>query len=160
MILLVGALLFSRSLHNLLTVNTGFTQDGILIAWLDLSNRLNLPIEQRVSFKQELLDRIRAIPGVNAAGDVRFVPLGGGSTSNLVWKNGSDPRGQREVYFNWVSRDYFKTLQTPLLAGRDFDSRDTPTSLPVAIVNQTFARDLGLGPNPGRTGVSKTNHAI
>jgi putative ABC transport system permease protein len=148
MILLVGALLFSRSLHNLMTVNTGFTQDGILIAWLDLSNRLNLPIEQRVSFKQELLDRIRAIPGVKATGDVRFLPLGGGATSNLVWKNGADPRGQGEVYFNWVSRDYFKTLETPFLAGRDFDTRDTPTSPPVAIVNQAFARDLGLGPNP------------
>ncbi|HUI40477.1 MAG TPA: ABC transporter permease [Terriglobia bacterium] len=148
MTLLVGALLFSRSLHNLMTVNTGFKQDGVLIAWLDLSNRLNLPFERRVSFKQELLDRIRSIPGVNAASDVRFLPLGGGATDNLVWKNGSDPRGQRDVYFNWVSRDYFKTLQTPLLAGRDFDTRDTPTSPPVAIVNQAFARDLGLGPNP------------
>jgi putative ABC transport system permease protein len=148
MILLVGALLFSRSLHNLMTLNTGFTQDGILIAWLDLSNHLNLPIEQRHSFKQELLDRIRAIPGVDAVADVRFLPLSGGSTSNLVWKNGSDPSGQREVSFNWVSRDYFKTLQTPFLAGRDFDTRDTPTSPPVAIVNQAFARDLGLGPNP------------
>ncbi|HXJ96349.1 MAG TPA: ABC transporter permease [Terriglobia bacterium] len=148
MILLVGALLFSRSLHNLMTVNTGFTQDGILVAWLDLSNRLNLPFERRVSFKQELLDRIRAIPGVNAAADVRFLPLGGGATENDVWKNGSDPRGQREVYFNWVSRDYFNTLRTPLLAGRDFDTRDTPTSPPVAIVNQAFARVLGLGTNP------------
>jgi predicted permease len=148
MILLVGALLFSRSLHNLMTVNTGFTQDGVLIAWLDISNRLNLPFERRVSFKQELLDRIRAIPGVNAAGDVRFLPLGGGATENLVWKDGSDPRGQREVYFNWVSRNYFRTLEIPLLAGRDFDTRDAPTSLPVAIVNQAFARDLGLGPNP------------
>jgi putative ABC transport system permease protein len=148
MILLVGALLFSRSLHNLMTVNTGFTQNGILIAWLDISNRLNLPIEHRHSFKQVLLDRIRAIPGVDAVADVRFLPLSGGSTSNLVWKNGSDPSGQREVSFNWVSRDYFKTLQTPFLAGRDFDTRDTPTSPPVAIVNQSFARDLGLASNP------------
>jgi putative ABC transport system permease protein len=148
MILLVGALLFSRSLHNLMTVNTGFTQDGILVAWLDISNRLNLPFERRVSFKQDLLDRIRAIPGVNAAADVRYLPLGGSATGNSVWKNGSDSRGGRDVYFNWVSQDYFKTLQTPLLAGRDFDTRDTPTSLPVAIVNQAFAHDLGLGPNP------------
>jgi putative ABC transport system permease protein len=148
MMLLVGALLFSRSLHKLMMVNTGFRPDGILIAWLDLSNRLNLPFERRVSFKQELLDRLRAIPGVDAVADERFLPLSGSATENMVWTNGSDSRQSVESYFNWVSRDYFKTLQTPLLAGRDFDTRDTPTSLPVAIVNQTFARELGIGPNP------------
>lgn len=50
--------------------------------------------------------------------------------------------------FNRVSRDYFKTMQIPFLAGRDFDARDTLNSPPVAIVNQAFARELGIGPNP------------
>ena len=151
LVLLVGALLFSRSLHNLMTLNPGFQENGILIADVDVSHA-KLLFERRAGFKLELLDRLRAIPGVDAVADVRFLPLSGSATENWVWRNGSDPKAKMESYFNWVSRDYFKTLQTPFLAGRDFDDRDTPASPPAAIVNQAFARQLGLGPNPvGRT---------
>jgi putative ABC transport system permease protein len=146
--LLVGGLLFSHSLHNLMTVNTGFRQDGILIVWTDISNRLNLPLERRAAFKLNLLERLRAIPGVDGVADVRFLPLSGGATSNAVWTEGSDRSHGIDANFNWVSRDYFKTLETPFLAGRDFDTRDAPTSSPVVIVNKTFAQKLGLGPNP------------
>jgi putative ABC transport system permease protein len=147
LVLLVGALLFSRSLHHLLTLNPGFQENGILVTDVDLTH-INLPFERRVYYKLELLDRLRAIPGVDAAADVRFLPLSGSATENLVWRNASDPKQGANSYFNWVSRDYFKTLQTPFLTGRDFDDRDTPHSQPVAIVNQAFARTLGLGLNP------------
>ncbi|HEY6292611.1 MAG TPA: ABC transporter permease [Terriglobia bacterium] len=147
LVLLVGALLFSRSLHNLMTVKTGFQQDGILISYADMT-RLKLPYERHAAFQQELLERLRAIPGVDAAAQVRFLPLGGNATENRIWKSGSDPRQSVNAYFNWVSDDYFKTLQTPFLAGRDFDTRDTATTPPVAIVNQAFARALGSGSNP------------
>jgi len=59
----VGALLFSRSLRNLLTVDAGFQQTGVLVVDMDLTH-LNLPMERRVTFRRELLDRMRAIPGV------------------------------------------------------------------------------------------------
>jgi predicted permease len=147
LVLLVGALLFSRSLHNLMTVNPGFSESGILVTDVDLS-RVNLDIMRRPLYKLELLDRLRAIPGVDAAADVRILPLTGSGTDNAVWRSGSEASAGFDSNFNMVSRDYFKTMQVPFLAGRDFDGRDTPNSPPVAIVNQAFDRELGIGPNP------------
>jgi putative ABC transport system permease protein len=147
LVLLVSAVLFSRSLHNLMTANPGFQENGILVTDVDLAH-ITVPLDHRVSYKRELLDRLRAIPGVDAAADVEFLPLAGTATENLVWKDGTNAKQGMISYFNWISRQYFKTLQIPLLAGRDFDDRDTPTSPQVAIVNQALARQLGLGPNP------------
>lgn len=149
LVLVAGALLFSRSLRNLMDVNPGFDPDGVLIADADMTEiQTKRPPDSRVPYKLQLLDRIRAIPGVKAVADVRFIPLGGGSTDNAVWREGSDSRHAIQSDFNWVSQDYFKVMETPFLAGRDFDSRDTSHSAPVAIVNQAFARQLGLGRNP------------
>ena len=151
LVLLVGALLFSRSLHNLLTINPGFQASGVLVANVDLSH-VRLDIAGRPSYKLQLLDRLRAIPGADSVADVMTLPLTGSGTSNVVWTEGSNRSRGVASDFNWVSRDYFKTFQTPFLAGRDFDNRDMPSAPPVAIVNQAFARALGLGPNPiGKT---------
>ena len=147
LVLLAGALLFSRSLRNLLTVDTGFRQDGILITDIDLA-RLGLPVERRLAFKKEILDRLRAIPGVDSAAEAEIIPLSGGSIDNDVWMDGSDPQKRTTPNFSWVSRDYFRTLGTPLIAGRDFDDRDAPSSPKVAVVNEAFARKLGLEANP------------
>src|SRR5262249_47489869 len=140
-------LLFTRSLHKLLAVDTGFRQDGILITQVDLS-RLKLPKERRQAFKTELLDHIRSIPGVQAAAEMSIVPLSGNSSTNTVWMDAADSAQRTATKFNRVSQDCFKTLETPLLAGRDFDKRDTVTSSKVAIVNEEFARQLTGGANP------------
>jgi predicted permease len=147
LVLLVGALLFSLTLNNLLTLDPGFREDGILAADIDLT-QLNLPVNRRLTFKRELLRRLRAVPGVDSAAEAGLIPLSGGSTDNVVWPEGSDRTHGIEANFNWISQDYFKTLEIPLLAGRDFDDRDTPTSPRVAIVNEAFARQLGVGPSP------------
>jgi putative ABC transport system permease protein len=147
LVLLVGAVLFSRTLHNLLTANPGFREKGILGANLDLS-QLKLPVNRRAIFKQELLRRIRAVPGVDSVAEAGLIPLGGSGTDNVVWADGLDRGHGIDSDFNWISRGYFKTLEIPLLAGRDFDDRDTPTSPMVAIVNEAFVRRLGLGANP------------
>ena len=147
LVLLVGALLFSRTLHNLLRLDPGFRETGILAADIDLT-QLNLPLNRRLIFKRELLRRLRAVPGVDSVAEAGPIPLSGGSTDNVVWADGSDRGHGIKANFNWISQDYFKTLEIPLLAGRDFDDRDTPTSPKVAIVNEAFARQLGLGRNP------------
>jgi putative ABC transport system permease protein len=134
LVLLVGAILFSRSLHNVMTADTGFRQQGLLITWVDMT-RLRLPIPRRVPFKTEMLERFRAIPGVQAAADVRVLPLSGSGIENKVWREGSDRDHGADTNFNWVSRDYFNTLEIPCLAGRDFSTADGPGSPPVAIVN-------------------------
>jgi putative ABC transport system permease protein len=153
LVLVVGALLFSRSLGKLLTLDTGVRQDGILITVLDLI-RLNLPVEQRRPFKRDILDRLRAIPGVNSAAYAGIVPMRGDySSTNSVWMDGDDRKRQRESSFSRVGPNYFKTMGVSLLAGREFDDRDNLSSPKVAIVNESFARRFINGAN-GANGVN------
>jgi putative ABC transport system permease protein len=147
LMLLFSALLFTESLRNLLTDDPGFQAKGVLIAGLDFT-RLQIPVVRRVAFHRELLDRIRAIPGVDAAADTNIVPLSGNGWGNTVWIDGRDGTQRKDSNFSSVSPDYFKTLRIPMLAGRDFNQGDTTESPRVAIVNEAFARRLGLGENP------------
>ena len=151
-VLVVGALLFSTSLHNLLAVDAGFLQKGILITNLDLFRFLNVPYAGRVAFKRDLLEKVRALPGMVSAGEVGTLPLSGGGTENRVWIEGASRASGLDTWFNSISDGYFKAMGIALLAGRDFNVHDTLSSPRVAIVNRSFARDLGLGVYPiGRT---------
>jgi predicted permease len=144
-VLLFGSLLFARTLHNLTTADPGFNPKGIVIAGLTF-RRLDVPAERRPSFRRALVDRVRALPGVQAAANVMIVPLGGNATGNDVWPEGDRPRAFNSL-FNTAGSGYFATLGIPLVAGRDFDDRDTPQSTPVAIVSEAFAKKL----LPGRS---------
>ncbi len=147
MVLLVSALLFSGSLRKLLAVDAGFRQNGILIVDLDF-RRLKVPVAQRTACKRDLRERIQALPDAASAGEAYLLPLSGASTSNNVWADGADLNAKMGSNFAWISGGYLKTMGMTLLAGRDFDDRDTSLSPRMAIVNQSFARKLGLGPNP------------
>jgi len=147
LVLLVGALLFVRSLQNLQTVNPGFQPDGILIAHLSLA-RLNLQATPMRAARQDLVERLRATAGVTAAAEARFTPLSGNAWDEDVWLDGSDSHQRTDTYFNQVGAGYFHTLGTPWLAGRDFGPHDTSASPKVAIVNEAFARRLAHGANP------------
>ncbi len=147
LVLLVGALLFSGSLRRLLTVDAGFRRSGVLIANMDYS-RLRIPVARRVGFKSELLSRLRAIPGIDAAGEVGILPLSGGSTDNLAWADGADPGRKLDSSFNWIGQGYLRAMDMTLLAGRDFDDHDAVNAPRVAIVNQSFAQRMGLGSDP------------
>ena len=150
LVLLVGALLFVRSLRNLLTLDAGFRQDGILMADLDLS-RLKIPAQRDPAFKKDLLQRIRNAPGVEGVATATVVPLTADSWT-LVIRTRSSKRVEGESKFNWITPDYFRTMGIPLLAGRYFSDRDTATSPKVAIVNEIFARRLLNGADPiGKT---------
>ena len=146
LVMVASALLFARSLNKLRTVDTGFHQEGILIARADFE-RLNLPRESFPAFKDELLDRIRAIPGVEAAAVVHEIPLDDWGGAN-IWMDGADALGGKHTSLSRVGPDYFKTLQIPLLAGRDFDARDRVGTTKVAIVNEAFARKFLNGSSP------------
>lgn len=137
---------------GLLAVDAGFSQKGVVIADLDLFRRVNVPYAARVTFKQDLLQKIRALPGVGSAAEVDILPLSGSSTENVVWIEGTNPASGLDSLFNSTSDGYFKAMVIALLTGRDFSPQDTVSSPKVAIVNQTFARKLGLGMNPiGKT---------
>jgi putative ABC transport system permease protein len=147
LVLLTGAVLFARTLANLLTVDAGFREDNILITSLDLSP-LRIPVARRPTVKKEIVDQLRDVPGVEAVSQVGIVPLSGSSTDNRVWAEGEDRQSGFDPNFNWTGNGYFKTIGTPILAGRDFDEHDTSNSPKVAVVNQEFARRLGKGANP------------
>ncbi len=137
LVLLAGALLFARSLRNLMTRNPGFQENGVLVAYVDFT-RLNVPVAQRDDFARNLLDHIRAIPGVAAAADATRSPVSGDSSNDEIL----GPQGGKEgsAWEDYVSPRYFETLEDPILMGRDFNLNDTATSPKVAIVNQTFVK--------------------
>lgn len=138
-VLLAGALLFARSLQNLLTRNLGFQQNGVLVANVDFT-RLNIPDVQRASFVRNLLEHIRAVPGVVAAGASTRSPMNGSSSNDWILdKNGNHQNGMVS-WEEYVSPGHFGALDIPFIAGRDFDNKDTPSSPKVAIVNQAFAK--------------------
>jgi predicted permease len=139
-VLLFGSLLFATSLRNLVTTDPGFNPDGIVTAVLNF-NRLDLPVERRAAFQREVLDRLRALPGVQAAATTRIIPVSGSSAGNTVWPEGDRSR-QFDPRLNWVGRGYFAALDTPFVAGRDFTDADTLESQPVAIVNDAFASNI------------------
>jgi predicted permease len=145
-ILLMGALLFVRSLRNLTTLNVGFQQTGVLVTSVDFT-RLHLPEERYTEYKRDLVTRVQAIPGVESATHAMLVPFGGSSWNDDVINEGSD-QDAGVAWINYLGPGYFTTVRTPLLAGRDFDDRDTATSVKVAIVNQAFARKILKGADP------------
>jgi putative ABC transport system permease protein len=150
LVLLVGALLFVRSLRNLLGLDPGFQQNGILIANLDFT-RLKIPEAQRWQFDRNVLDRLRAVPGIESVTGAMTTPLSGSMSNDTVLGDTPDKKLSATMINN-VSPDYFKTLQTPLLEGRDFGDNDTLTSPEVAVVNQAFvAKFLG-----GKEALGKT----
>jgi predicted permease len=146
-VLLVGALLFARSFWNLLTLDPGFREKGILIVYADF-RRMDLPRDRYVSFIHDLLAAARTVPHVESSATSTHIPLNGISWNLGVRVNGAEGGSK----FAWVSPEYFKTMQIPLLAGRGFNDRDTTTAPHVAVVNETFIRKYLPGVNPiGKT---------
>jgi predicted permease len=147
LVLLVGALLFGRSLRNLTAVDTGMTPAGVLVASMD-ARLLQLEPARRAVVFQEMRERIAAQPGVSAVTTVFLSPFSGSGWNGTVRPDaGAHPDG-RESWFNRVGPAYFHTLQTPLLAGREFDERDGANAPKVAIVNEEFGKRVFAGANP------------
>ncbi len=147
LVLLVGALLFVRTLRNLLTLDAGLREDGLLVTGIDASRTGFTPARRGVLYR-DLLERLRATPGVEDAATARIVQLSGNGWNDMVEIPGMPAQQRMVPWFNRVSPGYFRTMGTPLLAGRDFDERDTTSSPGVAIVNQEFSRKFLGGANP------------
>jgi predicted permease len=146
LVLLVGSFLFVRSLGNLLALDAGFQQDRILTVSADFT-RVHVPKERWADYRREILERMRAVPGVTGAAATRIVPLSGDFWNTYVDVEGTDVK-RKSAYFSSVSPGYFRTMGTVLLAGRDFDDGDRKGSEPVAIVTQTFATKFLPGTSP------------
>jgi macrolide transport system ATP-binding/permease protein len=151
LLLLVGAGLLLRSLHHASSASPGFNPRGVLLASVDLVGNGYSPTAGR-TFYREALARIRALPGVRAASLTRRAPLGiGGSSSSTLLVEGYAAPADRPAwaYTHSVGPDYFRTMETPMVAGRDFIAGDTEGAPRVAIVNEAMARRYW----PGRDAV-------
>jgi predicted permease len=147
LVLVVGALLFVGSFRNLMNIDLGFRAKGILLAAFDMT-RLHLPQPEIKGFQRQLLEEVRSIPQVDAAATTTNTLIGGGSWTLGVRAGAVDDSSK----FTWISPGHFRALETPILAGRDFNANDTEISPKVAIVNQTFARRFFASASPlGKT---------
>lgn len=146
LVLLVGALLFVRSLQKLLDVQPGFRPEGIVAVSVDITSA-KYPKERRAAVYNELLERLRAQPGVLSAAEVGMTPISGSGWNESVRPDGFTGDAKNS-YFNRYGVGYLKTMGTALLAGRDFDARDTLGTPKVAVVNEAFAKSFFEGANP------------
>ena len=149
LVLLVAAGLLLRTFRNLATTDIGFDSGRVLVvnAYPGVAN---IPETQFAAVYQRMADRLRAIPGVEAASRSVLTPLSNSFWNEIVWSDVPHPVVGRDnlAYFNLVDPDYFATLRIPLVAGRNFTSADTAHSPAVAIINQTVAHQFFPGANP------------
>jgi predicted permease len=131
MVLLVGALLFVRSYRNLLTLNPGIRENNITIGYFGFPSAT-----VKMDNLAQLVDAVRAIPGVENAAATTGIPLSGQDWSHVV-EVGAIAGSSK---FTYVSPTFFATIGIPLLEGRNFTEDDTNGKPFVLIVNQAFVR--------------------
>ncbi len=143
LVLLVGSGLLIRSLLELRRVDPGLEVDGLLTLNLATSGPRYQEGPQRSAFYAQLLERVRAVPGVTEAGatSALFIPLLTNSATFTIEGRPPVPQSERvEVPIDIVTEGFFETVRVPLLAGRLFDGTDTEESPRVVLINQTMAR--------------------
>ncbi|MGC2806906.1 MAG: ABC transporter permease [Candidatus Acidiferrales bacterium] len=150
--LLAGGGLALHSLWNVAHVDLGFRSDHILTFSIPEPNdRLTDP-QQIATFYRQLLERIEALPGVTAASASEGMPLQGvnfGMPFQIAGKpNIEDPSARPGAGFNMITPDYFKTFGINMERGRSFTEQDVAGGVPVAVVNEAFAKKFFTGVDP------------
>ena len=158
LLLLIGAGLFARSFYRLVTQDTGFRDRGVLLLQpeydvvehdADALRRSQYKHERQDAMAQDLLARFRAIPGVRFAARSEETPISGSSTQwDVLVRAPGMPERKLHAFVNLVSPNFFETLGTPLLSGRDFTDADGKNAPRVAIINEAAARLYYPGLNP------------
>jgi macrolide transport system ATP-binding/permease protein len=156
-VLLVGAALLLQSLQKIRTTSPGFSTTSVVQTGVSLISA-GYDVPRAKTFQQELMDRVRALPGVQSAAFARVTPLGYRSYSSTpIAVDGYQPPPEEQptVEYNQVSPDYFATLGIPLRSGREFTRADDENAPPVAIVNQTMAARYWRGQDPGQNPIDR-----
>jgi len=149
LLLLICAGLFIRSLQNAQRLDPGFDPHNVLLASYELAPA-GYSEAQGIAFHRQVLARLAALPGVESVTLADFSPLSFSLHSNVVQPDGYIPQAGEamEIDRAMVGPNYFKTLRTPLVAGREFTEQDGEKSQPVAIVNQEFCERYWPGQDP------------
>jgi len=150
-VLVFAALIFTRSLQNVIAGQTGIQRDGLLIATVNAASA-KISNAKAIQLAREVLPKINSLPGVRVASFSQITPLSG----RIWWDPATVPgyvpakNELTTVYINGVTPRYFETMGTRILEGRDFSDADGPGSTRVAIVNQAFAQRYFKGSAIGR----------
>ncbi|MGH7615694.1 MAG: ADOP family duplicated permease [Gemmatimonadaceae bacterium] len=149
-VLLAGSGLMIRSLSKLLAVDPGF--DGTNVLTMSMS----IPVEGNArdsmpGFYEQLLDRVRAVPGVTDASMTNCAPLAGRCNSTIIWFDGhvpDNPAHAPTIGLHWVSPTWFATVKVPLRRGRVFTNVDRSGAPVVAVINDVAAKKFWPGEDP------------
>jgi len=150
-VLLLGAGLLLASFQELLRVRPGFAPEGLLTARVSLPSSSYPSNADLFAWSARALERVRALPGVEAAGIGDGVPFAGGYSDNVVRAEGRAPSPGDPVFDpaeNAVTPGYFAAMHIALRRGRVIDERDTANSPPVVVVDQRLADELWPGKDP------------
>ena len=144
LVLLVGAGLLVKSFARLMEVNVGFDPDHLLTFSLGLPSSTD-PVRQ-LAFYQQVVQRLQALPGVQAVGAVSRLPLSGGNSSRSFKVPGIEEGYDADIRVS--TPDYFRAMRIPLLKGRTFSESDVGSSVNLAVVNDALARTVFPGQDP------------
>jgi putative ABC transport system permease protein len=151
LVLLAGAGLLARSFLNQIEVSRGFRTDHILTMQMFFAPARYYDDHRRGRYLDEIVSRVRTLPGVEAASSVNLLPMTGIVSGSGFWRldrSEPEPGAQPTADFVIVSPQYFRVMGIPMLGGRDFDAHDTMSTEPAIVVNQEFAEKFFPGENP------------
>jgi predicted permease len=149
-VLLIGSLLVVRSLQHALSLNLGFDPQHAAVLSYDFGAQ-GYDEQRGRQFQRHLLDKLRSTPGIEAAGVIDGLPLTLNiSNSGVFFEGQPEPRpgDVPTVNMYWITPGYLQAMRTHLMAGRDFDQRDTKDAPLVALVNEALVRQLLPGQDP------------
>ena len=150
LVLLIGSGLLLRAIWKLYQIDPGFDQRSALAVTVQLSEKKYADSRQVALFSQQLVQQVSAMPGVEATGVARILPIVHDLTTNFYregWQYKSEDDGARTNY-SAVSPEYFHAMGIPLVAGRTFNERDVQESPRVAIVSASLVRMHFQNENP------------
>ena len=150
-VLLAGSFLMMESLWRLVHTNPGFNPNKLLAMQISLAERRYPDSNKQARFFQQLLERIRTLPGVLSAGAITNLPIAqGGMTGDFTIEGRPKVASAEEIFASKeiVAPGYFETMNIPLIAGRVFTERDGVSGRKVAVLNQRMAKQFWPGQNP------------
>lgn len=151
LVLLFGAGLMIRSFQRLQRVNPGFDSQNVMTMTLAVARSQFPTPPQQIAFYQQVLDRVRALPGVRSAGVVDNVPVDGGGSHQPIAIEGRPALAmadQPEVDVRIATPGYLSSMRIPIVRGRDFNDSDAVSRPGVVLISETMAREFWPGENP------------
>ncbi|HEX3143894.1 MAG TPA: ABC transporter permease [Pyrinomonadaceae bacterium] len=151
LLLLIGSGLLMKSFILLQRVDPGFNPDHVVTLRLILNRTAYPAVPQVVNYYAQLLDRVKAVPGVQSAATISTLPLSGNQTDTnflIEGRPAPPPNQEPSAWFNSVSNDYFQAMQLHMVKGRTFAESDNEKAPLVAIISEAMARKFWPNEDP------------